>query len=313
MLVRSKCAALLLVWLMALFFAAPAPATELKPATVAAFDRYAGVTEAQMDEDLRSGNFLVWDHWPRARRDAVQQQLRSGEIYIERLHTLEDSLSIQAPHGLIHDWVGIAFIPGATLSEAIAVLRDYDNHQNIFKPEVRQSKLLEQKGNVSKVFMQLYSKSIVTVVLYANFTVVFTQVTPQRAETRSRSTRIAELDRPGEPDERELPVGNDHGFLWRLYSYWRLEEADGGVYVQVESLALSRRIPWELAWLINPLVHNISRSYMSRLLTETRRAVTSRKALPVSTDASASAHQALAMNDRARAASLVSGRATDYP
>ena len=34
-----------------------------------------------------------------------------------------------------------------------------------------------------------------------------------------------------EPGERERPVGNDGGYLWRLYTYWRLQERDGGVYL----------------------------------------------------------------------------------
>jgi len=253
-----------------------------------------------MDEDLRTGKFLVLDHWSPRRRDDMKDQLRHGELYIQQVHTLEDSLAIHAPHGLIHDWVGMVFIPGATVSKALAILRDYDIHHNIYKPEVRQSTLLEQNGNITKVFMQLYSKSIVTVVLNANFTVDFKQVTPQRAETRSRSTRIVELEHPDEPDQRELPPDTGHGFLWRLYSYWRLEEADGGVYVQVESVALSRAIPWELAWLINPIVHNVSRSYMTRLLTETRRAVTNPPKPLVSAALPASAYQPPTENDGAR-------------
>lgn len=310
---RSKRAVLIVACAIANLLARPARGAQLREDTLAAFDRYVAATEAQMDEDLRSGHFLLLDRWPPSRGEDVKEQLRSGALYVRQIHTLEGGVAIRVPHGLIHDWVGMAFIPGAKLSEAMAILRDYDNHHNIYKPEVRQSKLLEHTGNITKVFMQLYSKSIVTVVLNADFTVVFTQVTPQRAETRSRSTRIAELDHPGEPEEHELPPGNDHGFLWRLDSYWRLEEADGGVYVQVESIALSRGIPWELAWLINPLVHNISRSYMSRLLTETRRAVTTPKALPLSSDASASACPFPAIHDGARAVSLIPSRAAEHP
>ena len=278
-LARPKRMVVLVACVVGNFVASPAQAADLREETVAAFDRYIQATESQMDEELRNGHFLVMDRWNRQSRDSVSAQLRRGEIYVEHLRTLDDGQLIWIPHGLVHDWVGMAFIPGATLPKTLAVLRDYDNHQNIYKPEVRQSKLLEQHGNTTKTYLQFYSKSIVTVVLNANFTVDFTQVTSTRAETRSHSTRIAELDHAGEPQERELPVGKDHGYLWRLDSYWRLEEADGGVYIQVESIGLSRGVPRILAWLVNPLIYNIARSVMSNLLTATRKAVIDRNHL----------------------------------
>ena len=271
---RPKGAAVLVAWMVASLGAPPVRAAALKRETAAAFDRYVQVTEAQMDEGLQNGDFLLMDRWPERRRAAVKAQLRRGDIYVEHLHTLDDNHSIPIPHGMVHDWIGIAFIPGATLAETLGVLRDYDNHHNIYKPEVRASKLLERNGNTSKTYVQFYSKSIVTVALNANFTVDFTQVTPAQAETRSHSTRVAELDHAGGPDERELPVGKDHGYLWRLDSYWRLEEADGGVYIQVESVALSRGIPLVVAWFVDPLVHRISRAFMSNLVAATRKAVT---------------------------------------
>ena len=273
---RPKSAAVLVAWMVASLVVPRAQAADLKAETAAAFDRYVQVTEAQMDEGLRNGDFLLMDRWPERRRDGLTAQLRRGDIYVEHLHTLDDNHSIAIPHGLIHDWIGIAFIPGTTLAETLSVLRDYDNHHNIYKPEVRASKLLERDGNTSKTFVQFFSKSIVTVVLNANFTVEFRQVTPAQAETRSHSTRIVELDRAGDPNQRELPAGKDHGYLWRLDSYWRLEEADGGVYMQVESVALSRGIPLVVAWFVDPLVHRISRAFMSNLVAATRKAVIER-------------------------------------
>ena len=106
-------------------------------------------------------------------------------------------------------------------------------------------------GNEFKVYLQLYRKSLVTVVVNVNLDIQYTLIESSRAMSRSYSTRIAELENAGKPEEHELPVGKDHGYIWRLYSYWRIEEKDDGVYLQVESVALSRGIPWVLAWLIN--------------------------------------------------------------
>jgi hypothetical protein len=90
----------------------------------------------------------------------------------------------------------------------------------------------------------------------------------------SYSTRIAEVKNPDRPNERELPVGDDHGYLWRLRSYWRVEESNGGVYVQVESLGLSRSVPVLFAWL-KPFLETIPEGYLSRVLKSTRIAVQS--------------------------------------
>ena len=95
--------------------------------------------------------------------------------------------------------------------------------------------------------------------------------------SKAYSTRIAEVENAGRPKERELSVGRDHGYLWRLNNYWRIEERDAGVYVQVESVGLSRTIPWTIAWVVNPLTRSIPRDTLGMLLTATRTAVLARK------------------------------------
>jgi len=257
-----------------------AQATEVKANTAAAFERYIRATETQRADDLHNGRFLVLDSLPDPARQESYAKLRQGQLYIEQLHLKENGHSIPIPGGLVHHWVGVMFVPGATLSRVISVLRDYDNHKNVYKPDVRRSKLLEHNGNECKIFLQFYRKSIVTVVINANFDVHYTMLGSTRALSQSYSTRIAEVDNPDKSNEHELPVGNDHGYLWRLDNYWRIEEKDGGAYVQVESVALSRSIPNLFAWLINPLVRSIPRSVLSRLLTATRQAVADREHVP---------------------------------
>ena len=134
----------------------------------------------------------------------------------------------------------------------------------IYKPEIRRAKLIERNGNESKIYLQFYNKSIVTVVLNAYFDVIETQIGSTRIQSASRSTRIVEVENPGSPDEHERTDGNDHGYMWRLNSYWRIEEKDGGVYVQNESITLTRTVPALLAWLINPLTKSIPRDVLSR-------------------------------------------------
>jgi hypothetical protein len=270
-LVGKNLRALLVAWAVAGLFVPPADPSELKAETVAGFDRYIRATEERMDSCNR--RFLVVDRLPDALREQTYGQLRQGQLYIEQLHATEDGRSIEIPGGLVHHWVGVVFIPRVSLSQTVAVLQDYDNYKNVYNPDVRRSKLLERHDNEFKIELQFYQKSIVTVVINTTFEVQFGMCGPLRALSRSYSTRIAELENPGRPDEHELPVGNDHGYVWRLCSYSRAEEQDGGVYLQMESVGLSRRIPWMFAWLINPLTNSIPRDVLSHLLNGTRKAV----------------------------------------
>ena len=257
-----------------------ARATELKPDTAAAFDRYVHAMEARMDEDAGRDQFLVVDRLTEPRRTEAYEQLKNGQVYIEAMSAREGDRPIKASSGLIHHWAGVIFIPKATFSDVTAVLRDYDCHEETYKPQIRKSKLIERNGDESKIYFQFFNHSIVTVILNANFDVRDTQFGPRRFQTVSRSTRIAEVENADSPNEHEKPVGNDHGYMWRLYTYWRIEEKDGGVYVQNESVSLSRTVPALLAFVVNPLVKSIPRNVLIHLLTDTRNAVEKGEARP---------------------------------
>jgi hypothetical protein len=257
----------------------PAHAAQLKQETVEAFGRYVQVAEARMDQDLRSDQFLWIDRFAASHRESHYAQLRQGKILVERVE-LPEVEKIKIPHGLVHHWVALCFIPGGTVSQTLVLLQDYDHHQDIYKPDVVRSKLLSNNGNDFKVYLRLYRKAIVTAIFNVEFDVRYFPLDPARAYSQSYSTRIAEVQNAGRPDEREKPVGNDRGFLWRLNSYWRFEEKDGGVYVQLESIALSRSVPAVFAWFVNPLLRSIPRNYLSRLLTATRDALEKKSASP---------------------------------
>ncbi len=255
----------------------PAHAAELKPQTAEAFARYILSAEERMNRELRGGGAFLWvDRQPEAERQKLYAQLRQGQTLVERVEQRGDE-PVEVPGGLVHDWVALCFIPGATLEQALAVLQDYDSHQNIYKPDVQRSKLLSRQGDDFQFYMQLYQKKIVSAVLNAQFEAHYARLGAARANSLARSTRIAEVENPGEPGERERPVGNDRGFLWRLNSYWRFAESDGGVYVQLESIALSRRVPAIFAWLVNPLLRSIPRDHLTHVLNSTRSAVTDRR------------------------------------
>jgi hypothetical protein len=61
--------------------------------------------------------------------------------------------------------------------------------------------------------------------------------------------------------------------MWRLNLYTRYLQKDGGVYMQIEFLALSRSVPAIFAWLVNPYIHAIPREYLTHFLMITRKAL----------------------------------------
>jgi hypothetical protein len=257
----------------------PAHSAELKPKTVAAFDRYAHLTEARMDGDSA---FLWIDGLPEAERHARLQTVRSGQLAIERLQTRDAGKEIDVPDGLIHHWLGTVFVAGATLDQAVALLQDYDHHAEIYKPNVARSKLLSRDGNVFRVYLRFYMKKVIAVTVNSDHEARFNRRGSDREESRIHSLRIAEVENAGTPQEREKPIGNDGGYLWRLYTYWRFLERDGGTYVQCEAISLTRAIPMGFGWLIGPFVTSIPRDSLTFTLETTRKTLAQRAGTPAS-------------------------------
>ena len=253
----------------------PLCAETLKPETVAAFDHYVQLSELRMEKEVGSTPlpFLRIDGLPEKDRAAALAQLKNGETVVERIETLDQGRKMEAPGGMIHHWAGTVFIPGATLGQTIALLQDYDNRQRYWTPAVERSRLIERDGDHFKMFMRLREKKIITVVLDTDYDITYAAAGPNRETCRSMSTRIAQVENDGQPDEYEKPVGNDRGFLWRLNTYWRLEQRDGGTYVQLEAISLSRGIPSGLAWLIEPLVNSFPKESLEFTLSRTREAL----------------------------------------
>ena len=100
-------------------------------------------------------------------------------------------------------------------------------------------------------------KKVITTVLDTEHEVHYQMMDATHAWSRSHTTRIQEVDNPGKPNEHLEPEGHGNGFLWRMNTYWRFEEKDGGVYVESESISLTRDIPEGLGWMIGPFVSSI--------------------------------------------------------
>jgi len=251
----------------------PGP-VQLKQQTLDAFDLYVRLTEARVDDELRRGTPFLWvDALSDAKRQAAYAELQQGQLAIERLETRQAGQPIQCPNGLIHHWVGVIFIPGATLEQTLRLVEDYDHHAVYYKPDVMRSRILEHNGNDFKAYLRFHRKKILTVVLDTEHEIHYFPLDATRAYSRSYSTHIAEVENHDKPGERQKPVGNDGGYLWRINTYWRFLERDGGTYVQCESVSLTRDIPTGLGWLLSGLVNSIPRESLTFSLTATRNAL----------------------------------------
>lgn len=250
---------------------------ELAPSTIEAFNAYVRLTEARNDSELQRGTGLLWvDGLAGTERAQAYDELRRGEVKMRKLETLQDGAPIRCPGGMIHHWVGLAFIPGAKLRDVLDVLEDYDQHAVYYAPDVERSKIESRDSDHFRVFMRFRRHKVVTVVLDTEHDVRYFQDSETRAHSRSSAVRIAQVENAGKSDERKKTPGDDDGFLWRMETWWRMVEADGGVYVQSEVASLTRDIPTGLAWLIGPFVTSIPKESLAFTLEATRKAVASK-------------------------------------
>ncbi len=220
--------------------AAMAGGAELEAKTLAAFERYVRGAEARMASDTADpARFLLVDRKPATERTALLSRLRAGEIVMERLREREAGRDIDVPGGLLHHWAGTAFLPGVRVPEAVALMQDYDRHSRIFAPAVVRSSLLARDGDRFRVALRFHMKKIVAVTVDTENDARFTTFEPGRVASAIRSVRVQEVDQAGTPAERLEPDGQGGGYMWRLNTYWRYLERDGGTYVQCESLTFT--------------------------------------------------------------------------
>ncbi len=273
-LLRRRATRAIVAVFLAAVFTATCLALDMDEATIKAFDRYAEVAEQQMQSALRAdGPFLWIDFRPESTRKRLYAQLRSGQFVIRQLDTYDDGREIKVPNGMVHHWIGLAYVPGVTLKSAEAVLEDYEDYAQIYAPQVRRSHVYGRDGDEFQLYMQLYKDSPRRVSYNANFDVQRIKLGPDRIASSSISTRIAQLQDPSRPDGAEYPVGQDSGYLWRMNDYWRYEQKDGGVYMQVEAISLSRDVPTFLGWVVRPIIRRVARETIADLLEANRRAI----------------------------------------
>ncbi len=260
--VRSAVAVLLL-----LSGDAASHAAELKSETLKAWDVYIRGVNSRMQKRRQVDSRFLWidEAADRSRR------VREREILVEPVGERNPK---RVPDGLIHDWIGAAFIPNARIKDVIAVIRDYGRYKEFYRPSVIDSKRLGQVGAQDKFSMRLLNNAVLSkVALDSEYEATFVPVDEKRSYGVAYTTRVQEIENVGQADERELPPDEGNGYIWRLYSLFRLEERDGGVYFEIEAVALSRDIPLAVRWMVDPIVRHVSRGSLLTTLEQTCAAV----------------------------------------
>ena len=253
---------------------ASAAGAELAQKTVNAFDRYVRLTEARMEGEERGNTgFLHIDRLAPAQKTTAERQARGAVPFITRLETRDGGEQIDVPDGLVHHWVGVTFMPGVTVDQAVSLMQAYDRHNEVFAPAIVRSKLLGRDGDRFRFYLRFHLKKVIAVTTDTEHEGVFGRAGPGRAYSRLRSTRVAEVENAGTPGESQKPPGTGHGFLWRLNTYWRFAQSEGGTWVQCESVTLTRDIPLMLSWLIKPFVTEIPKESLTFTLSSLRRAL----------------------------------------
>jgi hypothetical protein len=241
-----------LVIFMLLAGQADALVIKIESATIEAWNRYYQWANARVQQQIEnSEKFLIQDNLPAAEKAQVQTALRNGEVVVKRVTSgvVPAGENFKVPDGtILHVW-GSVFLPKIKMPELMRFLQDYDHHAGKFK-DVERSRLVSRDGDNFKIYYRLSrSKAFVTAYYNSDQDVVYRTLSSKRIYSKSIATKIAELENPGSPEEKERPVGNDRGFLWRLVSWWRFQETDSGVIVECESASLSRGIPEIVNWI----------------------------------------------------------------
>jgi hypothetical protein len=227
---------------------------EPTPAAISSFNSYSKAVESRLAQQHRLPNTFLAH--PSSDPENMKMRLREGELIIEKL---TPSADVNFSGALLHHWRGTAFAHGAKAADFERLVRDFNSYPQHFSPQVIQAKVLTQGADRMQVWMRVRQKHVITVVMDTTYDITFGQLDAQHGYSISESTRIAELEAAGTSAERTLSANEDHGFLWRLNAYWSYAERDGGLYLQIEAISLTRSIPRGVGWAVQPYIESIPR------------------------------------------------------
>ena len=132
-------------------------------------------------------------------------------------------------------------------------------------------RILSRHGDCVRVYLRLVRHAIITATYDTTHEMTFDRISPGAATSRSEMLEVVEVADAGTAAEHLRTAQQDRGFLWRLNSYWWYQETPAGVVAALESLTLSREVPWVLRPVAAPIVRRIAAESMTSALDGLRR------------------------------------------
>lgn len=247
-------------------------AAELNQLSLVAWDDFIASAKLRMQDRLTGKLPFLWvDEDP-----GRIQQLSSGQIVIS---PIGNSHPLLVPHGLIHHWIGAVFIPGATIQDLSAVVGDYGKYSEIYRPTLIKAKLIDSSSDQQKVSILWLQKVLfVTAAFYTELDSNYVALNSRHGYMTFSTSRVQQIEHYGQRDEQKLAPDEGSGYLWRLVSFARFEERDGGLYLELEVMGLSKDLPGSLRLLLKPVIDHVPRQALTTKLDQTRQAIRSQAA-----------------------------------
>jgi len=219
-----------------------------------------------MVQRANSGDHFLWvDEEP-----SRLAKVRAGEVVIA---PLVNGGYMKVPSGLIHHWIGAIFIPDTRIDDVLHVVRDYPRYKVLYQPSVTDSKAIstsEAKDRFSTLMVN--RKFLLKSAFEVDYESCYVWQNEHQLYSFMRSTRIQEIEDYGSSAQHMLREGEGSGIMWRAFSVTRYAERDGGIYIEVEAMGLTRDIPSTLHWLVDPIVRRLAKSALMVSLRQTEQA-----------------------------------------
>jgi hypothetical protein len=243
-----------------------AQAASLKPEAAKAWEDYLESKSGGIQERANAPTgFLLIDATP-----AVAAKVHRGQIVVSPAAA---HIPKKVPSGLIHDWIGTAFLANTRIKDVVAIVRDYPKYSEVYAPHVMEPRVISTGETVDLFSMVLMNRSVLSkTALDCDYETTFVRVDSHRMYSITQAKRIQEIADYGTAEQHTLPEGEGTGLIWRLYSVSRFEEREDGLYIETEAMALSRDIPFALRLVVEPIVRRVSREALETALRQTANA-----------------------------------------
>ncbi|MDQ2944740.1 MAG: hypothetical protein M3Y27_02130 [Acidobacteriota bacterium] len=243
-------------------------AEAVRPETLTAWEEYLHELEQQRTERQQAGCYL----WIACSPD-LKQAVLAGQIVVKPVNAaMSGTDTTRVSGGELRHTFGGMFLKGETAARIRAVLDDYPHYPEIYGPEIVTARVLseDKEGQGQKIFLRLRKHFVITVVLNMKCRNHWTTPDPTHSIEHTTASYIGEAKDPEHPDAGDRTPEEGRGFLWRYESYWRLQETREGVFVEHETISLSRRPPASLRFILRPILQRLPQEAMNKSMRATQ-------------------------------------------